>query len=43
MQFRDHAYFVELDPAYKNEKGDPGARFMTRVRERVADLRLSGL
>jgi N-acetylmuramoyl-L-alanine amidase len=43
MQFRDHAYFVELDPAYRNSKGDPGARFMARVRERVADLGLAGL
>jgi N-acetyl-anhydromuramyl-L-alanine amidase AmpD len=43
MQFRDHPYFVELDPAYKNDKGDPGKAFMARVRERVADLKLSGL
>jgi N-acetyl-anhydromuramyl-L-alanine amidase AmpD len=43
MRFRSHAYYVELDPAYKNTKGDPGAAFMTRVRERVADLALAGL
>ena len=43
MQFRKHAYFVELDPTYKNEKPDPGTSFMARVRERVADLKLSGL
>jgi N-acetyl-anhydromuramyl-L-alanine amidase AmpD len=43
MRFRDHPYFVELDPTYKNDKGDPGATFMTRVRERVADLALAGL
>jgi hypothetical protein len=43
MRFRDHAYYVELDKTYKNEKGDPGAAFMARVRERVADLKLSGL
>lgn len=43
MKFRDHAYYVELDPAYKNTKPDPGAAFMARVRERIADLGLRGL
>ncbi|MEP6866074.1 MAG: peptidoglycan recognition family protein [Deltaproteobacteria bacterium] len=43
MKFRGDPLFVELDPAYKNDKPDPGARFMTRVRERVADLKLHGL
>jgi N-acetyl-anhydromuramyl-L-alanine amidase AmpD len=43
MKFRAHAYYVELDPAYKNDKPDPGEAFMTKVRERVADLGLSGL
>jgi N-acetyl-anhydromuramyl-L-alanine amidase AmpD len=43
MQFRSHPYYVELDAAYKNSKGDPGAAFMARVRERVADLKLSAL
>jgi N-acetyl-anhydromuramyl-L-alanine amidase AmpD len=43
MQFREHPYYVELDRAYKNEKGDPGAAFMARVRERVVDLKLQGL
>jgi N-acetylmuramoyl-L-alanine amidase len=43
MRFRKHAYFVELDPTYKNEKDDPGAEFMARVRARVADLGLAGL
>ena len=43
MQFRAHPYFVELDSSYKNSKGDPGAAFMARVRERVADLPLAGL
>ncbi|HEY5950020.1 MAG TPA: peptidoglycan recognition family protein [Kofleriaceae bacterium] len=43
MKFRDHAYFVELDPSYHNDKDDPGAAFMARVRERVADLGLAGL
>lgn len=43
MRFRDHAYFVELDRRYRNEKGDPGERFMASVRERLADLGLAGL
>jgi N-acetylmuramoyl-L-alanine amidase len=43
MKFREHPYFVELDPTYKNDKGDPGAAFMARVRERVAELGLAGL
>ena len=43
MKFRAHPYFVELDPTYGNDKGDPGAAFMARVRERVADLTLAGL
>jgi N-acetyl-anhydromuramyl-L-alanine amidase AmpD len=43
MSFRDHPYYVELDAAYKNDKDDPGERFMTSVRERVTDLGLAGL
>ena len=43
MRFRTHPYFVELDRGYRNEKDDPGAAFMARVRERVADLGLAGL
>ena len=43
MKFRDHAYYVELDTSYKNEKGDPGEKFMTSVRALVADLKLAGL
>lgn len=43
MQFRDHPYFVERDPAYRNRKSDPGEAFVARVRERVADLALAGL
>jgi hypothetical protein len=43
MKFRDHPYFVERDASYRNAKGDPGAEFMARVRERVADLGLAGL
>ena len=43
MKFRDHPYFVERDPKYRNDKPDPGARFLQRVRAEVADLRLAGL
>jgi N-acetyl-anhydromuramyl-L-alanine amidase AmpD len=43
MKFRDHPYYVERDPTYKNEKDDPGDRFMARVRERVDDLKLAGV
>jgi hypothetical protein len=42
MAFRSHPYFLELDPAYANDKDDPGERFMARVRQRVADLGLAG-
>ncbi len=37
-----HPYFKELDPTYRTGKIDPGAEFMRRVRERVADLKLEG-
>jgi len=40
--FAGHAYFVELVKSYTNTKPDPGARFMKRVREAVADLSLAG-
>ncbi len=43
MKFRQHPYYLERDPTYKNEKSDPGDAFMARVRARVADLKLSGL
>ena len=43
MKFRSHAYYQERDPKYVNDKPDPGAGFMKRVREGVADLKLSGL
>jgi N-acetylmuramoyl-L-alanine amidase-like protein len=43
MKFRDHPYFVERDPKYRNEKPDPGAAFMQRVRAQVTDLGLAGL
>jgi len=42
MGFRDHAYYVEIDPAYRNSKPDPGAAFMTKVRADVTDLGLAG-
>ena len=42
MGFKKHAYYVERDPKYANDKGDPGAKFMTKVRALVADLKLSG-
>jgi N-acetylmuramoyl-L-alanine amidase len=43
MKLRADPLFVERDPTYRNDKPDPGARFMARVRERVADLHLRGL
>ena len=43
MQMRDHPYYVERDPAYRNEKDDPGERFMKLVRARVAELHLHGV
>jgi len=42
MAFRDHPYYVERDRDYRNDKPDPGARFMALVRARVADLGLRG-
>jgi len=42
MGFREHAYYVERDPAYRNSKPDPGAAFMTKVRGAVSDLGLAG-
>ena len=43
MEFRKHAYYVELERDYKNDKPDPGAAFMARVRAEVADLKLEGI
>lgn len=40
-EFREHAYYVELDATYSNTKPDPGAKFMTAVRSRVEDLNLA--
>jgi N-acetyl-anhydromuramyl-L-alanine amidase AmpD len=42
MTFRDNSYYVERDPSYRNSKPDPGERFMTAVRAKLADLHLSG-
>lgn len=42
MGFRDHAYYRELDPSYKNSKPDPGPAYMAKVRARIADLKLAG-
>ena len=42
MAFKNPAYYVERDRQYANSKGDPGAKFMTKVRALVEDLRLSG-
>ncbi|HVK83104.1 MAG TPA: N-acetylmuramoyl-L-alanine amidase [Kofleriaceae bacterium] len=42
MGFRSHAYFVEREPGYRNEKPDPGDAFMAQVRAKVADLELAG-
>jgi N-acetyl-anhydromuramyl-L-alanine amidase AmpD len=43
MKFKKHAYYRELDPSYGNDKPDPGAAFMKKVRDKVGDLKLSGL
>ncbi len=42
MGMRDRALYLERDPAYKNDKGDPGKAFMAKVRAQVADLTLEG-
>jgi N-acetyl-anhydromuramyl-L-alanine amidase AmpD len=42
MKFH-HPYYQELDPKYRNDKPDPGKRFMALVRDNIADLKLSGL
>ena len=44
-EYRDmegHPYFVELDPKYRNRKGDPGNDFMRAVRAKISDLKLEG-
>lgn len=42
MGFDKHPYYVELDPAYRNVKPDPGKVFMAKVRALVDDLVLAG-
>ncbi len=42
MALRDDPDFVERDRGYRNDKPDPGPRFMARVRARVEDLGLAG-
>ena len=41
-QFEGHPLWLELDESYRTEKVDPGERFMTAVRDGVADLGLLG-
>jgi N-acetyl-anhydromuramyl-L-alanine amidase AmpD len=42
LEFEGHPLWLELDESYRTEKIDPGDRFMTAVREAVADLGLAG-
>ena len=42
LKFEGHPLWLELDEDYRTEKIDPGDRFMTAVREAVADLGLEG-
>ena len=42
QNFEGHPLWLELDEDYRTEKIDPGDRFMTAVREAVADLGLEG-
>jgi beta-N-acetylhexosaminidase len=45
MEYQDfvgHPLWLEQDEGYRTEKVDPGNRFMTAVREGVADLGLEG-
>jgi len=41
-EFEGHPLWLELDEDYRTEKIDPGDRFMTAVRDAVADLGLEG-
>jgi len=41
-EFEGHPLWLELDEDYRTEKVDPGDRFMTAVRDAVADLGLEG-
>ncbi|MCG6950556.1 MAG: N-acetylmuramoyl-L-alanine amidase [Acidobacteria bacterium] len=42
LDFDGHPLWLEQDETYRTEKIDPGDRFMTAVREAVADLGLEG-
>jgi len=42
LKFEGHPLWLELDESYRTEKIDPGDRFMTAVRDAVADLGLEG-
>ena len=42
MGLRSDPIYVERDASYKNDKGDPGPRFMTAVRAKLTDLKLAG-
>jgi beta-N-acetylhexosaminidase len=42
QRFEGHPLWLELDESYRTEKVDPGDRFMTAVRDAVADLGLEG-
>ncbi|MBP9088375.1 MAG: N-acetylmuramoyl-L-alanine amidase, partial [Kofleriaceae bacterium] len=43
MKFTNEPLFVELDPVFRNDKPDPGRRFMGMVRAGLRDLQLRGL
>lgn len=43
MRFTKDPMFVELDPTFRNDKPDPGPRFMALVRAGLRDLKLHGL
>ena len=43
MKFTKDRLFVELDPTFRNDKPDPGPRFLALVRAGLHDLELRGL
>ncbi len=43
MKFSKDPLFVELDPTFRNDKPDPGPRFLGLVRAGLHDLHLRGL
>jgi N-acetyl-anhydromuramyl-L-alanine amidase AmpD len=43
MSFTDDPLFVEIDPLFRNDKPDPGAAFLAKVRAGLQDLKLRGL